>query len=276
MRIGLIGVGVLAVATAFLGLGSCTVIDTGNVGVRTTFGQISSSEVLPGTTIKPPMFTSIDHYNVRETTIDLNNLTPKAKDNLSLDDLDISILYEVNSAKVADTAIRFSGQSPWNDDLNSYQPGQGIVVRQARGAVYSAVSNMDSLTIHQRREALANAVRADLQKQLDLVAPGTFKINNVVVRSVTTDPSIEQSIRNAVIAQKQLEQRAVQERIAQADARIAVTRAEGEAKANNVVSQSLTDSVLRQKQIEALSAFARNGNSTVVLPSGATPLVQVK
>lgn len=273
----LIGGGAIVLVAAILGLGSCTTIDTGQVGVQSQFGQISKAEIPAGFTTKMPMITSIDNYNVRESTLDLNDLTPKAKDNLSLQELDVSVMYEVNSAKVADTVIEFAGQSPYNENLGTYMPGQGIVVRHSREAVYTAVASMESLTIHQKREALAAAIKNSLQVSLDKTAPDTFKVTNITIRAVTTDGSIEESIKEAVRAQKELETKAAKEKVAEADARIAVTKAKGEAEANRVLSASLTPELLRKQQTDAMFALAGNGHSsTIVLPQGATPLVQVK
>lgn len=273
----LIAGGTVLFVAAMLGMGSCTIIDTGNVGVRTTLGQVDLTEVPAGTAFKAPMVTGISHYNVREATLDLNDMTPKAKDNLSLSDLDLSILYEVNPNKVADIVTEFSGQSPYDDEVGVYMPGQGIVTRLAREAVYGAVSNMESLTIHQRRDLLSANVRDSLQKRLDAVSPGTFRVTNVAIRAVTTDKSIEASIRAAVVAQKELERMGVQEKVAEAQARVAVTTAKGEAESNRVLSASLTNELLRKQQNDAMLEFARRGGTnTVILPSNATPLVSVK
>lgn len=268
--------GFLAFFGLFLGLGSCTIIDTGNVGVRTNMGQIDNQEVQAGLTWKLPMVTSIDHYNVREATLDLANLTPKAADNLSLNDLDVSILYEVNAAKVADVVIGFAGQSPWDDETNTFMPGRGIIHRQSRESIYSAVSEIDSLTIHKNRAKLAARIKEDLQKRLDTISPDTFNVTTVMIRNVTTDKSIERSIQKAVVAQKDLERKQVEEKIAEAQARITVTQAEGTAKANKVLNESLTPRLLQYQQNEVMGKFAASGkSSTVILPSNATPLVNV-
>lgn len=267
MRLGLIGGGVAIVAAALLSLGSCTTVDTGNVGVSSSFGQVDMNEIPAGFTMKMPMFETVNHFNVRETTIDLNDLTPKARDNLSLQDMDVSVLYTVEPSRVAEILTQFSGQSLYNEELGVWMPGQGLVDRLAREAIYNAVSGMDSLTIHQRRDALTLAVREGLQQRLNRVAPNTFRITNIAIRAITTDPSIEQSIRAAVQAQKNLERQAVEERIAQGQARIAITQAEGQARANREIASSLTPEYLQYQRNEALRRFADNpGTRTVVVP----------
>ena len=54
-----------------------------------------------------------------------------------------------------------------------------------------------------------------------------LKVTRVVIRAVSTDPSIEESIRTAVSNQKKLEAMEVQTRIAEKEAQIKVTEARG-------------------------------------------------
>lgn len=97
-----------------------------------------------------------------------------------------------------------------------------------------------------------------------------------MIRNVTTDKSIEASISAAVKAQKDLERQKVLEEIAEAQARIAVTKAKGEADANRELNSSLSGNVLRYQQNEVMREFAKkSGNSTILLPTDAQPLVNV-
>lgn len=52
-------------------------------------------------------------------------------------------------------------------------------------------------------------------------------------------------------------------------------QAQGEADANHILSESLTDQVIQQNYIEALKEIGQNGN-LVVVPEGSTPLVTTK
>lgn len=268
MNIRIVIYGVVAFLALCLLMGSCTVIDTGNVGVVTTMGQISKEERQAGITLKLPLVTSIDEYNVREAALDLKNLTPKAKDNLSLKDLDVSIFYEVEPTKAADLVVEYQGQSIYDDENGVYMPGQGIIYRLSREAIYDTVSTLDSLTIHQKRVQLVSEINRRLVKKLDTTAPGTFRVTNIVIRAITTDPSIESSIRAAVQAQKQLEQMEVQTHIAEKEAQIKITEARGIAEANRIINSTLTREYLQHESNEAMMEFAKgNKTSTVVIPS---------
>ena len=257
-------------------MGCFSIVSTGNVGVKKTMGQTSLEESTAGLVPKLPFFTSVDEYNVRETVIDFQDLKPKAGDNLSLQDLDVSVFYQVNPGKVADLHVEFLGQTRYDEEEGVYLAGYGVVFRQAREAIYDTVSTIDSLTIHQKRDELTNAIKIRLQRSLDALSPGAFTVTQVALRAVTTDKSIEESIQLAVKAQKDLERTEVELEIAEKQAEIAVTRAQGEAEANRAVSASITPALLRQQYNEALMEFAKTGANTVVMDGDANGLVNIK
>ncbi len=128
--------------------------------------------------------------------------------------------------------------------------------REARGAVYEVVAGIDSLQLHKEREVLQNSVQVLLQQRLDAKDPGVFSIQHVVVRALNTDPSIEQSIQLAVQNQKKLEAK-----------KIDVARAQGIAKANQIINSSLTAEYLQHEVNLALSEFAKHDGQTVVIPA---------
>jgi hypothetical protein len=51
---------------------------------------------------------------------------------------------------------------------------------------------------------------------------------------------------------------------------------EGQAKANTIISNSLTPTLIELRRIEATATFAREGTHTVVLGTEATPLITTK
>jgi regulator of protease activity HflC (stomatin/prohibitin superfamily) len=250
-------------------------IGTGNVGVRTTFGVISENEVTPGIFLKWPIISKVEEFTAKEVPIDLADLTPKAKDNLSLRDMDVTVYYRAKADSVSELQSKYAGQSV-RSDQGYYLPAYELVFRVARNTVYEAVAEVDSLVMHTRREGISTSVLENMQRQLDAADPGVFKVTRVVVRSVVTDPSIEESIRAAVSNQKKLEAMQVQTEIAKKEAEIKITEAEGIAQANRIIAGSLTREYLQHEANLALIKFAEKGNSnTVVIPSGmaVTPLI---
>ncbi len=262
---GLAGLVMVAVAVIALVGSSFYIIDTGHVGVERTLGTVDMQETLAGVNTKLPLLTTRYEFSAKEIAIDLEDLRPKAADNLSLKDLDVTLFYRAAPEKMAELMIKYSGASVYGEE--AILPAYRVVFREARGSVYEAVSAIESLELHRQRDLLQSSIIENLQLRLDEEDPDTFEISRVVVRALNTDPSIEASIRAAVENQKRLEAKRIEVDIAQKDAEIEIERARGIAQANEIINASLTAEYLQHEVNLALQAFAENGGSTVVIPA---------
>jgi len=256
----------LIVVVAVLVFSSSYVIETGNVGVKKTLGTVDLDEVTPGFHLRLPLITSVVEYSGKENTFDLTDLTPKAADNLSLRDLDVTVFYSTAANRIADVAVKYAASDQPGDNGVLF-PGYGLVWREARGAIYEVVAKVDSLQLHKQRNELQNDVQKLLQDRLDAEDPKVFSISRVVVRALNTDPSIEQSIQLAVQNQKRLEAKKIEVEIAAREAEIEVAKAQGIAKANQIINASLTAEYLQHEINLALREFAKNDGQAVVIPA---------
>ena len=262
-RLPLVALAILAVIVIF---GASYTIDSGNVGVTQTLGNVSLEEVGPGLHLRLPFLTSVREFSAKENSFDLTDLTPKAADNLSLRELDVTVFYKAAQDKIADLTVKYSATEE-KGPQGVYQPAFGVVWREARGAVYEVVAGIDSLLLHKQREILQDSVQQLLQKRLDAKDPGVFSVQRVVVRALNTDPSIEQSIQLAVQNQKKLEAKKIEVEIAAKEADIEVAKAQGIAKANQIINASLTAEYLQHEINLALAEFAKHDGQTVVIPA---------
>lgn len=263
---------ILAIAAASTLIG-CGRIETGNVGVRTDFNKaVETTELQPGW--YGALFSSVDEFTIKETEVAMVDMKPKAKDNLSLQDLDVSVFYKTSQDKVAEQLIKYQGMS---GQLPSgvWAPGYFLLERVTRGAIYDAVSKYDSLTIHTKRGDLEATIGNSIQGELDKSDPGVYIITKVVVRQLLTDPALEASIRANVQMQKQVEAKNAELALAEAEARRKIVEAQGEATANQLVAASLTENLVRVKAIDAQAKFASQGTHTVLMQSGTGALVNV-
>jgi regulator of protease activity HflC (stomatin/prohibitin superfamily) len=272
----LLGVVVLVGALALLT--SCGTVESGNVGVRTTLGKVNPDEVEPGVYLGLPGISRVQEFSAKEIGIDMNDLTPKARDNLTLRDLDVTVYYRVAGGAIADLYVKYAGQHTRDEGSRVNLPAYALLQRLARNAIYEQASRIDSLVMHTRRDELAAAVSKALQVELDANDKGVFAVTRVVIRSLTTDPAIEKAIQESVAAQKQLETTKQRIAIAEAEAQVEVKKAEGIAKANLIINQSLTREYLQHESNLALHKFAeKGGTTTVVIPANmqTAPLINI-
>jgi hypothetical protein len=195
---------------------------------------------------------------------------------LSLQDLDVSV-YKVSETAVADLYVRYAGQHIYHERL--WYPAYNLVNALARNAAYEATAKHDSLVLHTKHDEVAADIHNILQGELDKANKGVFNVTRVVIRSLVTDTAIEQSIRNAVAAQKQLEQADINIKIANKNAEAEIAKAQGIAKANSIINHTLTREYLQHETNTVLAKFAeKGGTTTVVIPANmsAAPLINIK
>ena len=256
--------GILVITVLFFAV---VVIESGNVGVKKTLGKVQPEEVTPGLSLRIPAITSITEFVGKEIAIDLTDLTPKAADNLSLRDMDVTIFYRAESDQISDLYVKYANAHQYDQESDSYFPAYRLVFREARRAAYETVARIDSLTMHKKREQIADSIKIRLQETLDANDPGVFEITRIVIRSVLTDPSIEASIREAVANQKRLEAKQVMVEIERKNAEIEAIRAQGIANANEIINETLTNEYLQHELNLTLQKFAETGANTIVVPA---------
>lgn len=272
---------ILAVVVGVIGLGlsGCVgTIETGDVGIRTTLGKVSQDEIEPGLYFAIPGISRVQEFSAKEIGVDLNDLTPKAKDNLSLRDLDVTVYYRTNASAIAEQYVKYAAQHVRDEQSRIYFPAYALMQRLARNIIYEEAAKFDSLVMHTKRDEMAAAVLRALQAELEKNDKGVFAVTRVVIRQLTTDPAIEKAIQESVAALKQLETTRQRVQIAEAEAQVEVKKAEGIAKANQIINQSLTREYLQHESNLALMKFAeKGGTTTVVIPAHmqTAPLINI-
>jgi regulator of protease activity HflC (stomatin/prohibitin superfamily) len=273
-----IGIAAIVITALLLGVTSCGTIESGNVGVRTTLGKVNPEEIEPGLYFGIPGISRVAEFSAKEIGLDLNDLTPKARDNLSLRDLDVTVYYRVMPGSIADLYVKYAGQHTRDEGSRVNLPAYAMLLRLARNSIYEQSSRIDSLVMHTQRDEMAAAVRKSLQAELDANDKAVFAITRVVIRALTTDPAIEKAIQESVAAQKQLETTKQRIAIAEAEAQVEIKKAEGIAKSNQIINQSLTREYLQHESNLALHKFAeKGGTTTIVIPANmlTAPLINI-
>jgi regulator of protease activity HflC (stomatin/prohibitin superfamily) len=240
----------IAMIAASTLLTACGTVETGNVGVRKTFGQVQQDEVQPG--FYQSILSSVDEYTTKETYVSLQNLTPKAKDKLILKDLDVTVYYKTNPQKVAEFVSTHAAMSAKMQGEGFIRPGYVLIENMARGIVSDEVSGFDSLTLHQNRTDLEVAIKNALTEQLNKSDPGYFEITRVVVSSLLTDPSVEESIRKNIAMTNEIDtaKKEVQKKLEEANAMMKTANA-------------LTPMLLQHEYIKAIDKCAANPDCTL-------------
>lgn len=274
---------VLAAVALATQLSGCSQIDTGNVGVERTLGKVSGEALPPG--VYFTAFKTVDEFTTKEVSFSLNDMTPKSRDNLTMKDVDIDVYFKTTPAAVPGLYIKYQGDVVRHKDIVRDGTSDLVIAfsrvsREAREAIYKAIAELDATSMHTKRTELAEMVRAGLQKELDANDKGAFVITAVNVRNLLTDPAIEAAIRQRAETDQAIEKKRKEVELAKAEAERLIVEAEGQARANRILSESLTPALKEIKLAEiqrdtAIAVASKSGN-TVLLGGHAQPLVPVR
>jgi regulator of protease activity HflC (stomatin/prohibitin superfamily) len=232
---------------------ACSQIDTGNVGVESTLGQVKAEEMQPG--VHFTMFKRVTEVVAKEYPLPLNDMKPQTSDKITLADLDVDIYMQIAPDKASDIMTRFVGDIAHVEKEDGARVGTSYVTRQAREAIYNAVAKRSSQTVHLERAELSADIIKLLQSDLDASAgKGWFFIRSVNVRNIVTDPALEANIKAAAAARFETEKKKQEIEVAKGEAERQRVIAQGEADAVRIraaaISQQGGDDYIRLKFIE--------------------------
>ena len=243
----------------------CTRIETGEVGLRVGFDkQVKNEELLPGS-FNQTLVGSVMTFPVKEVAVKIDDLTPLAKDNSTMKDLDAIVIYNINQAQVAEL------YNTKNKSFHAVHNGDtylmyNYIFNAARNAVYKSARKYDALDMADNRPAMEQEIKEFIQKTLaDEHLDGTITISQVLVRNVLPADTVVESANALVRAKNEYKQKEVEVQTAKKEA-------ERMAALANQSSQSIAY-MNAQAQLN-ISEGVKNGKvQTIIVPSNFNGLM---
>ncbi len=251
---------------------ACTQIDTGNVGVESTLGQVKSESLVPG--VYETVFKTVTEVCAKEVPLQLADMRPQTSDKITLSDLDVDIFVQIDPGKAPAIMTKWAGDRVEVKDEGCVRVGSNYVTRQAREAIYNVASKYGSATIHTERTAIAAGVVKELQASLDAEAgKGMFFVRSANVRNLVTDPALEANIKAAANAQFEIQKQKNQLEVTKLEAERARVAAQGEADAIRIKAEAVAkQGGAEYVQLQAIQKWDGKLPNTM-LPTGAVPFV---
>jgi regulator of protease activity HflC (stomatin/prohibitin superfamily) len=153
-----------AVAAAVLMTG-CTRIETGEVGVRVGFDkQVQPGELLPGS-FNQTIIGEVLTFPIKDVNVQLNDMTPVAKDNSTMKDFDAVVVYNINPQQVAEL------YSTKNKAFHAEFKGDtyvmyNYIVQNARNAIYKAARKYEALDMADARSEMEKFIQDEIVRNL--------------------------------------------------------------------------------------------------------------
>jgi len=201
-------------------------------------------------------------YNVKQQEFFEGNMQVLSSNGLEIS-LDVSVLYQ-----------------PKYEELGLLHKTKGenyvniVLIPQIRAVARSVVGRYTPEQLYStKRDAIQNEIFEETEKA---VSDQHIQLNAVLVRDVTLPPAIKEAIERKL----RQEQEALEYEFRLAKAKQEAERqridAEGKARANRILSASLTDKILQEKGIEATIKLSESPNSKVIVigsGEGGMPII---
>lgn len=257
---------VVAVAVAMTA--ACTRIETGEVGLRVGFDkQVSNQELLPGS-FNQTLVGDVLTFPVKDVNVQINDMTPLAKDNSTMKDFDAVVIYNLNQSQVAELYNTKSKAFHVDHKGDTYLM-YNYILQTARNAVYKASREYEALDMNDQRAAIETKVKELMQASLrDEKLDGAITITQVLVRNIQPADSVVASANELVRSKNELKQKEVEVKTAEAEARRMAALA----------NQSSSSIAYMQAQAALnISEGIKNGKvQTIVVPANFNALMMPK
>lgn len=261
IKLGLI-VGAVALTSA------CTRIETGEVGVRVGFDkQVQSGELMPGS-FNQVLIGDVLTFPIKDVNVVLENMTPVAKDNSTMKDLDAVVVYNINPQNVSEL------YSTKNKSFHAAFKGDtyvmyNYIVQNARNAIYKAARKYEALDMADNRTDMENFIKEEIVRNLaEEKLDGSIMISQVMIRNVLPSDTVVESANALVRSKNELKQKEVEVKTAEAESRRMA------ALANN--SGSSIAFMQAQAMLNISEGIKAGKVQTIVVPSNFNALMMNK
>lgn len=247
------------VAVVILGsvMGSFTVVEPGQRGVRVTLGSVDQAVLGEGLHFKMPMVARIDTVNVRQArdgfnaacySSDLQQITAR-----------VAVLYSIPESNVVNIYQNYFGN-----------PFQEFVRPRAEEAVKEVTASRSAERIVKDREAVKRESLESLRKKVD----GLVTIHDLVIENLDLSDELERAIEMKMVQEQEAARAKFAQEQARTDAETAQIRAAGEAEAIKIRGAALKEN-LGLIELQIVEKWNGVAPTTIVVgssgDSGAAP-----
>jgi regulator of protease activity HflC (stomatin/prohibitin superfamily)/transposase len=242
-----IAVALLLLAIAPSLLTGCTSVNSGNVGVASSFGKIGGEPLQPGLHFAFPVIRNVTEISTRSTALP-EEFTSLTKDSQKIK-IAGTITYSVIPAKAPEALIRVGNEEALKNT---------IIIPAVLASVKDVIAKYSMDYLIENQSGVSSEISKAITDRLN--NNGLLQVSTFDVTGIVLDDNVQESVEKKQIALQDLQRKQTELRAA-----------ELEAQRLTILNGALTDKVLLDKAIEKW-----NGNS-VVPPGGsvgASVLVQ--
>ncbi len=246
-------------AIIFLTYTSCAVIRPGEAGVKQTLGKFSDKVSTQGTVFYNPFTSKVIKESTQTSNIKLILSLP-SKEGLSVNS-EISILYRLEQNKIPSVLE------------NLGRDYESIITSVFRSASSDVCAKFYAKDMHSgMRASIEEDIKAKMKENLEKQADG-IELIAVLMKSI----QLPRGLANSIERKLQAEQDAMRMKFVIEQAKLEADRkiinAKGERDAQKILSEGLTQEIIKIRSIEAFNKLSESPNSKIIVTDGKTPFL---
>jgi len=229
--------------------------------------QVKSGELEPGS-FNQVLIGDVLTFPYKDVNVVLDNMTPVAKDNSTMKEVDAVIVYNLNKNQAAEL------YSTKNKSFHAEFKGDtylmyNYIVQNARNALYKATRKYEALDMADNRDNMETFIKEEITRNLaEEKLDGSITITQVMIRNVVPADSVVASANELVKSKNELKQKEIEVKTAEAESRRMA------ALANNSGSSI---AFMQAQAMLNISEGIKNGKvQTIVVPSNFNALMMNK
>lgn len=235
-------------------------VPAGTVGVVYNLDGVEETPLAQGWHMLAP-FDKVIEYPTKTQTIQYDTIAVATSDGKNIA-VDIAFNFNVDASKAVGLYNKFGAVTV--EDISN-----GYLRTRLRDSARQVVSKYSVIDIYGEKSSIAQGEIQELFAK-DVEKLG-FVVEGLTLGVPKADSSTQEAIDSRVKASQELEKTQTELKIAQAKAKQKLVEANAEAEANRIISNSLTDKMLKQQAIDKWDGkqplVTDGGNTLLELPA---------
>ncbi len=262
-----------------LGLGAlvflasmAVVVPPGQAGVQILFGKVNDGPLPSGLHFINP-FAQVVEMEVRTKNYTMTNV---AEEGQKRGDDSIAVISSDGLTVKLDATVFYSLQQARLPEIyRTIGPDveERIVRSEIRASLRDAAAALTATELYtSKRQAFIDQVSKTLKTAFEKRG---ITLEQMLLRNVLLPDQITKAINDKIAADQDAQKMAFVLQKEKQEAERKRIEAEGQARAQQIVSQSLTPQIIENNRIQALREIGAKGNLIITPMGGATPMIQV-
>lgn len=244
---------------ALVFLSSCAIVRPGEVGVKQRFGKIIGKE-------KPPGFYAINWFTTRMVKVPIRTINMPvsldalpSKEGLSIE-CELAVLFHIKP-EYAIPVVKTVG----------VKYGRGIILSALRSATADVTAKFFAKDLHtSEREKIEGAIA---EKLTNILGDRGFVVEAVLLKSIRLPENLSRAIEDKLRAEQEAQTMEFILQREQQEAERLKIEAAGIRDAQKIISEGLSDLIIKYKSLEVFEKLSKSPNSKIIISDGKAPFL---